>query len=53
MNKKTATANELKVYYIKKAKQYLIDNNIADPTGRLAQKCAKEAFEFIKGERKS
>lgn len=51
MNKKTATDNELKAYYLKKARQYLIDNNIEDPTGRLAQKCAKEAFEFIKGGR--
>ena len=34
-----------------KAREWLKKNNIEDPTGRLAQKCAKEKIEFIEGRR--
>lgn len=47
------TDNELKAYHLKKAREWLKKNDIPDPTGRLAQKCAKETIEFIKGERKN
>ncbi len=36
-----------------KAREWLKKNNIEDPTGRLAQKCAKEKIEFLEGRRKS
>lgn len=36
-----------------KAREWLKKNNIEDPTGRLAQKCAKEKIEFIEGRRRS
>lgn len=38
---------------LEKAREWLEKNNIEDPTGRLAQKCAKEKLEFLRGERKS
>lgn len=38
---------------IEKAREWLEKNNIEDPDGHLAQKCAKEKLEFLKGERKS
>jgi hypothetical protein len=36
-----------------KAREWLKKNNIEDPTGRLAQKCAKEKIEFLEGRRKN
>ena len=38
---------------IEKAREWLKKNNIEDPTGRLAQKCAKEKLEFLRGERRN
>lgn len=38
---------------IAKAREWLEKNNIEDPDGHLAQKCAKEKLEFLRGERKS
>lgn len=36
-----------------KAKAWLEKKGIEDPDGHLAQKCAKEKIEFLRGERKS
>ncbi len=33
-----------------KAREWLKKNNIEDPTGRLAQKCANEKLKFLRGE---
>lgn len=36
-----------------KAQEWLEKNNIEDPDGHLAQKCAKEKLEFLRGERRN
>lgn len=36
-----------------KAREWLKEKGIEDPTGRLAQKCAKEKIEFLEGRRKN
>ena len=38
---------------LRKAIDWLKKNNIEDPDGHLAQKCAKEKIEFIEGRRRS
>lgn len=37
---------------IEKAKEWLKKNNIDDPDGHLARKCAKEKIEFLEGKRR-
>lgn len=39
--------------YHLKAIEFLKRNNIEDPDGHLARKCARECIEFIQGRRKS
>jgi hypothetical protein len=39
--------------YLLKAIEFLKRNNIEDPDGHLARKCARECIEFIQGRRKS
>ena len=43
---------ELKRHHLEKARAWLIENGIDDPTDRLAQKIAKETTDFILGKRR-
>ena len=45
--------NKKKAELLEKARKFLKREGIEDPTGRLAQKCANEEIQMLKGERKS
>lgn len=45
--------NKKKTELLEKARKWLKENGIEDPTGRLAQKCANEEIELLTGRRKS
>lgn len=45
--------NKKKAELLEKARKWLKENGVEDPTGRLAQKCANEEIQMLKGERKS